>query len=99
MNINPPSSQLTHPLHLTYCTNIHPGESWVEVFHNLKTYVPNLKQRLSPDAPFGLGLRLANEASHSLLDEDTLSKFQYWLDQEGLYVFTMNGFPLSLIHI
>lgn len=98
MNINLSSSQHTPSLHLTYCTNIHPGESWPEVFHNLKTYIPNLKQRLSPDAPFGLGLRLANGASHSLLEGDTLSKFQYWLDQEGGYVFTMNGFPFGGFH-
>jgi len=26
-------------LHLTYCTNIHPGESWEEVFANLRTHV------------------------------------------------------------
>lgn len=98
MNINPPSSTLTHPLHLTYCTNIHPGESWPDVFTNLKTYIPTLKQRLSPDAPFGLGLRLAEVASHTLLDGDTLAEFQQWLGHENVYVFTMNGFPFGGFH-
>ncbi len=54
-------------IHLTYCTNIHPGEDWREVFANLKQYIPVLKSRLSPDKPFGIGLRLANIAASELL--------------------------------
>ncbi|MEM9219775.1 MAG: metabolite traffic protein EboE [Cyanobacteria bacterium P01_F01_bin.150] len=90
--------KLNSPHHLTYCTNIHPGESWDEVLTNLKTYVPNLKQRLSPDAPFGLGLRIANKATYPLLKGNTIAEFQQWLDQEDLYVFTINGFPFGGFH-
>lgn len=36
-------------LHLTYCTNIHPGETWAEVENNLRQYILPLKTRLSPD--------------------------------------------------
>ena len=49
-------------LHLTYCTNIHPGETWSEVLTNLKKYLPPLKNRLAPNQPFGIGLRLAAAA-------------------------------------
>ena len=45
-------------LQLTYCTNIHPAESWAEVRANLETHVRAVKARVSPDAPFGVGLRL-----------------------------------------
>ena len=53
--------------HLTYCSNIHAGEAWGEVFESLKQHAIPLKQQLSPEAPFGLGLRLSNEAAETLL--------------------------------
>ncbi|NEO99670.1 MAG: metabolite traffic protein EboE [Symploca sp. SIO2E9] len=84
--------------HLTYCSNIHPGESWSEVFENLKKYLPALKAKLSPQAAFGIGLRLANGASKELLAGDNLSQFQDWLHQQDLYVFTLNGFPYGGFH-
>ncbi|WP_375497355.1 metabolite traffic protein EboE [uncultured Nostoc sp.] len=84
--------------HLTYCSNIHTGESWLEVFANLEKYVPNLKSRLSPTAPFGIGLRLADAAAKELLQNNNLAQFQAWLSQEDLYVFTLNGFPYGGFH-
>lgn len=84
--------------HLTYCSNIHPGESWLEVFANLEKYVPNLKSSLSPTEPFGIGLRLADAAAKQLLESNNLAQFQAWLTQEDLYVFTLNGFPYGGFH-
>ena len=84
--------------HLTYCTNIHPGESWQQVFTNLKSYLPKLKARLSPSAPFGVGLRLADLAARELLQGDRLEQFKLWLERENLYVFTLNGFPYGGFH-
>ncbi|MEH2337823.1 metabolite traffic protein EboE [Nostoc sp.] len=84
--------------HLTYCSNIHPGESWLEVFANLEKYVPNLKSSLSPTEPFGIGLRLADAAAKQLLESNNLAQFQDWLTQENLYVFTLNGFPYGGFH-
>ncbi|MBW4636727.1 MAG: metabolite traffic protein EboE [Gloeocapsa sp. UFS-A4-WI-NPMV-4B04] len=84
--------------HLTYCTNIHPGEAWQEVFANLEKYVTELKARLAPNKPFGIGLRLANVAARELLEGDNLTHFQNWLTQENLYVFTLNGFPYGGFH-
>jgi hypothetical protein len=90
--------QLEQGYHLTYCTNIHPGESWEEVFISLENYLPGLKQKLSPDKPFGVGLRLSDRASRELLEGTRLSDFLYWLQSNGLYVFTMNGFPFGGFH-
>jgi len=84
--------------HLSYCTNIHPGESWAEVFQQLQTYFPPLKKKLSPDQPFGIGLRLSNLASEELLQGEQLSEFKQWLQEQELYVFTMNGFPYGGFH-
>ena len=90
--------KLANNLHLTYCTNIHPGETWSEVENNLKQYLPQLKTRLSPDNSFGIGLRLANIATKELLAGDNLVRFKNWLDAENLYVFTLNGFPYGEFH-
>ncbi|UJH90700.1 metabolite traffic protein EboE [Antarcticibacterium sp. 1MA-6-2] len=84
--------------HLTYCTNIHPGESWEETFENLKNYIPKVKTEVSPDAAFGIGLRLSNDASISLKKEKNLSNFKHWLIENDCYVFTMNGFPFGGFH-
>lgn len=84
--------------HLTYCTNIHPGESWPEVESNLKQYALPLKRRLSPEAPFGIGLRLSNEAARDLVADDRLPRLREWMDENGLYVFTLNGFPFGGFH-
>lgn len=84
--------------HLSYCSNIHPGESWEATFHNLKIYIPEVRQRLKVKGPFGIGLRLSNEASIELEKPDKLSEFQAWLCKVNAYVFTMNGFPYGDFH-
>ena len=84
--------------HLTYCTNIHPAHGFTEVWESLKRHALPLKASLSPDAPFGIGLRLSGEESREILKGDTLARFKAWLDEHGLYVFTMNGFPHGPFH-
>jgi hypothetical protein len=84
--------------HLTYCTNIHPGESWEEIRANLGRYLPQVKRRLSPDAPFGIGLRLSAAAAHSLREPVAMQEFDGFLRAEDLYVFTLNGFPYGAFH-
>lgn len=84
--------------HLTYCTNIHPGESWAEVRHNLETHVLAVKARVSPDRPFGVGLRLGAAAAHDLVEPGARAALRAWLDDQGLYVFTLNGFPYGPFH-
>lgn len=84
--------------HLTYCTNIHPGEHWDEVWAQLKKHGPELKRRIAPDQPFGIGLRLSAIAAKELLEADRLDRLKDWLQHEGLYVFTMNGFPYGSFH-
>jgi sugar phosphate isomerase/epimerase len=84
--------------HLGYCTNIHPGESWDEIRANLGRYVPEVKRRVSPDAPFGLGLRLSCIAARELAGPDAQAEFADFLRRESLYVFTINGFPYGPFH-
>ncbi|GAA5521020.1 metabolite traffic protein EboE [Aliifodinibius salicampi] len=84
--------------HLTYCSNIHPGESWEEVFNQLKVNIPSLKERLAKDKAFGIGLRLSAMAARELREEEKLDEFREWLKQHDCYVFTMNGFPYGNFH-
>ena len=84
--------------HLGYCTNIHPGESWDEIRANLGRYVPEVKRRVSPDAPFGLGLRLSCVAARELAGPAAMAEFADFLRRESLYVFTINGFPYGPFH-
>jgi len=83
--------------HLTYCTNIHPAETWPEVRANLERYVVAVKASVAPDEPFGVGLRLSGRAANELAGSE-LAAFRRWLDATGLYVFTINGFPHGAFH-
>ena len=83
---------------LTYCTNIHAAEGWPAVFDNVRRYALELKARLSPDASFGLGLRLSNEEAEALSREDRLEDFAGFLKRSGLHVALINGFPYGWFH-
>ena len=89
--------QLNHGLHLAYCTNIHRGESWPEIFASLEENTMAVRDRVCPGR-YGIGLRLSDVASRQLLDRDTLLDFQRWLDRKNCYVFTINGFPFGRFH-
>ena len=82
---------------LTYCTNIHPAESWVETFANVRRYVPEVKGEVSPTAPFPIGLRLSGRAA-SEIDREERERFQEWCAAAGCFVATINGFPFGTFH-
>jgi hypothetical protein len=84
--------------HLTYCTNIHAGESWAEVRENLELYLTAVRRRVAPDEDFGVGLRLSAAAAEDLTAPDRLAEFQEFLAANRLYVFTLNGFPYGPFH-
>lgn len=84
--------------HLSYCTNIHAGESWEEHFAALKKHFPVIKNAVSPGQSMGIGLRLSNSASKDILKPDQLKIFREWLLENNAYVFTMNGFPYGDFH-
>lgn len=94
--------QLTHgngvTSHLSYCSNIHPGESWAEVQQSLARYMPDIRRAMNPDGEFGIGLRLSAAAVADLAEADALSEFKVFLADNQLYVFTINGFPYGPFH-
>lgn len=84
--------------HLTYCTNIHPGETWPEIKANLEKYLPHVKARVSPGAPMGVGLRLSGEAASMLASASALDALRGFLAEHDLYIFTINAFPYGPFH-
>lgn len=84
--------------HLTYCTNIHAGERWEEISNALHSHVLAVKERVSPAAPMGVGLRLSGLASERLAEPERLAELKAFLAATGLYVFTINAFPYGPFH-
>ena len=84
--------------HLAYCTNIHRGESWAEIFAALEQHTLAVRDRVSAGAPYAIGLRLSDTAARELSDPSVLDAFRRWLDRETCYVFTINGFPYGRFH-
>lgn len=93
-----------HQAHLSYCTNIHPAETWEKTKEVLETHVLAVRDRLrsagslQADEPFAIGLRLSAVAARELLEGDHLTKFKDWLEETNTYVFTINGFPYGSFH-
>ena len=76
-------AQLPGAPELTYCTNIHAGESWDEIRASLDAHVPRIKAQVAPDAPFGLGLRLSGVAAAELVGPEPLEAFKDQLARLG----------------
>ena len=91
-------AQLPGDVHLTYCTNIHAGESWPDIRASLAAHVPAIKAAIAPDRPFGLGLRLSGEAAAAARAPEEIAAFRDQLNALGAYVFTINAFPYGPFH-
>lgn len=93
-----------HESHLSYCTNIHPAETWEETLTVLDTHVLTVRDRLRKTGALGIGeafaigLRLSAVAARELLTGENLNIFKDWLSQTHTYVFTINGFPYGSFH-
>jgi len=90
--------ELLHGIHLGYCTNIHRGETWEETWRGLEEYTLRVRERVAPDKPYGIGLRLSEQAARKLAEPCWLAEFEEWLEKHNCYVFTINGFPYGSFH-
>jgi sugar phosphate isomerase/epimerase len=80
---------------LGYCLNVHPTQTFAEVRAALLGPVREIKRRLCPDRPFGVGLRLSAEAAS---EAGVAAELAAIFDGEGFAAFTMNGFPYGRFH-
>lgn len=80
--------------HLTYSTLVHPGDTWEDMWESVRTYVPRVKERVAPNEPFGVSLRLSASSAETLVNDskarDELKKF---LADNDMYLYTVNAFP------
>lgn len=84
---------------LGYCTNVHAGASFDEMRSNLLQYAVPVKQRVSPDAPMGVGLWLSADAARfAINNQPALAELKSWMQDMGLLVYTVNGFPYGNFH-
>src|SRR3954452_23595935 len=61
---------------------------------SLETYAPAVKQRVSPDAAYGLSLRISGASAQTLTDgPEERARLRGWLDERDMYVYTVNAFP------
>jgi len=90
--------QLPGGVHLTYCTNIHAGESWADIRASLDEHVPAIKASVTSSRPMGVGLRLSGEAAAVARTSESLASFRDQLSRLGAYVFTINAFPFGPFH-
>lgn len=87
------------PLHLTYCLNIHPGQTWDQNFAAIREKAIQVKHLVAPDQWFGLGLRLSQEAAQALATSPALiDEARSFFAEHQLYPFTINGFPFGAFH-
>ena len=91
-------NQLSGNVHLTYCTNIHAGQSWQDIRASLDEYVPAIKSTVAQSQPMGIGLRLSGEAAAVARQPEALDSFCDQLSVLGAYVFTINAFPFGPFH-
>jgi hypothetical protein len=91
-------NQLSGNVHLTYCTNIHAGQSWQDIRASLDEYVPAIKSAVAQSQPMGIGLRLSGEAAAVARQPEALASFRDQLSVLGAYVFTINAFPFGPFH-
>jgi hypothetical protein len=83
---------------LTYCSNIHAGETWEQVSLALAGALPSVRRHLGAAGPFAIGLRLSDRASKELERPATLDAFKAFLREGDYYVPTINGFPFGAFH-
>jgi sugar phosphate isomerase/epimerase len=91
-------AQLPGDVHLTYCTNIHAGETWSDICASLDEHVPAIKASVSPNQSMGVGLRLSGQAAAAAREPEALASFRDQLAKLGAYVFTINAFPFGPFH-
>ncbi|GLW07151.1 xylose isomerase [Microtetraspora sp. NBRC 13810] len=94
--------RLRHPdgsiVHLAYCTNVHPAEDLPGIRGQLSGFAARVRGLLSADR-LGVGLWLPHDAARALLDDHAeLVRLRSLLDDLGLEVVTLNGFPYRGFH-
>ena len=84
-------------LPLSYCTNVHPGQTVAEVQGGLRDFTVPVRDAVGELAA---GLWLARPVATELLESNaaSLDRFADWLHGTGLTCYTLNTFPFGNFH-
>lgn len=88
-----------HKAHIAYCSNVHPGESINKVNNNLIKHFSAVRaQRNLTEMASGLWLS-AKAADELLAQPQRLADFKQLLQQQGVLLTSLNGFPYGDFHL
>jgi len=80
--------------HLAYSTLVHPGDTWEEMRTSLEAYAPAVKARVCPDESYAVSLRISASSAETLTSNPgERARLRRWLDDNDMYVYTVNAFP------
>lgn len=82
---------------LTYCTNVHPGQTADEILQNLERYVSEVKRRRGL-TEMAVGIWIGARALQDLEDQGLRQRFKECLQSERLWPTSINGFPYGSFH-
>lgn len=83
---------------LAYCTNVHAGADFEQMFANLRKYAPRVQQMRESKGPMGLGLWFSNRSVVEALKLENSMTLREWLEEHSLVPFTANAFPQHDFH-
>jgi len=81
----------TEHTHLGIGIRAHGTDNWPEYFASLRECVPAIRRAIGGEAALGLSLQLPALAAFELYDPANLAAFRSFLDDEGCYVFSLDG--------
>ncbi len=81
---------------LTYCTNVHAGETWQATHDGLRHHLAQVRDGLGV-SQLGTGLRLAAQAVEALNEAEALEQLKA-IQSDGYPLFTVNAFPYGAFH-
>lgn len=82
---------------ISYCSNVHAGESIEEVLQNLTRFIQPVCQRRGLSS-MAAGLWLSAAAAKELTDDLILNQLKLALYEQGLLLTSINGFPYGGFH-
>ncbi|WP_299495691.1 metabolite traffic protein EboE [uncultured Shewanella sp.] len=82
---------------ISYCSNVHTGDSLAQLRINLVHYVQAVRKQRQL-SHMSLGLWISAGAANELNNERALQSFKHLLEQTGLNLRSINGFPYGDFH-
>ncbi len=84
---------------MTYCLNVHDGETWRAVRQALDEQVLAVKKLVAAAEKFPLSLHLGRQALATAMRPAARQRFREWLTQHNCFLAGLNAFPYGRFHV